>query len=55
MTKATIKEFEEEQAAEIAHFWSEYTDDKAPLNEKGVYLPAAKRFLEKFTVHKKEY
>ena len=35
---------------ELAHFWSEWTSDSAPLLERIVYLPAAKDFLNKYDV-----
>jgi hypothetical protein len=39
---------------ELAKFWSEWTDDNAPLNERGVYLSAAKSFLNKYNVTAKD-
>lgn len=39
---------------EIAHFWSEWTDDMAPLREHGLYLTAAADFLLHYTVTPKE-
>lgn len=48
------KDFPEEVPAEvIAHFWSEWTDDEAPLNERKVYLMASHAFLQKYEVRKK--
>lgn len=44
---------EEVPAEVIAHFWSEWTDDEAPLNERKVYLMASHAFLEKYEVRKK--
>lgn len=41
---------DEELAQQIAHFWSEWTDDMAPTHERLVYLPAARDFLAKFEV-----
>lgn len=38
---------------ELARFWSEWTDDDAPLN-LGVYRSAADRFLKKYDVTPKE-
>jgi len=35
---------------EIAHFWSEWTDDGAPLRERGIYRLAAEDFVKKFDV-----
>jgi hypothetical protein len=45
---------EEELAREIAHFWSEWTDDMAPLRERSEYYQAAKDFLTKYSIEKKE-
>jgi len=41
---------EEELIAEIAHFWSEWTDDMAPLRERNEYTQAARDFVKKFAV-----
>lgn len=35
---------------ELAHYWSEWTDDNAPLNERGAYLTAARDFLRWYTI-----
>lgn len=35
---------------ELAHFWSEWVDDNAPVNERGIYTVAAKDFLAKYVV-----
>lgn len=40
-------------AERIAKFWSEWTDDAAPLRERGVYRLAAEDFLRKFDVTEK--
>jgi hypothetical protein len=45
---------DEELIAKIAHFWSEWTDDSAPLRERGLYSMAAKDFIEKFQVTLRE-
>lgn len=39
--------------ARVAHFWSEWTDDNAPINERGMYRLAAEDFLSKFDVTEK--
>lgn len=41
------------QVHEIAHLWSELTDDEAPLNFIA-YKAAAQAFLAKYNVTKKE-
>jgi len=41
---------DEELIATIAKFWSEWTDDMAPLRERGAYTQAARAFVEKFNV-----
>lgn len=38
----------------LAKFWSEWTDDAAPLNQHGTYLFAARDFLAKYDVTPKE-
>lgn len=45
---------DEELVRAIAHFWSEWTDDSAPVNERGIYTTAARDFLVKFDVAKKD-
>ncbi|MCU1441117.1 MAG: hypothetical protein JWP85_2114 [Rhodoglobus sp.] len=37
-------------AERIAHFWSEWTDDAAPLHERTSYRMAADDFVKKFRV-----
>jgi hypothetical protein len=34
----------------VAHFWSEWIDEMAPLHERGVYRVAAEDFAKKFIV-----
>lgn len=45
---------DDELIARIAHFWSEWTDDMAPLQERGLFTQAARDFVTKFDITPKE-